>query len=152
MDLPHLLAVRGGTALLALPVYVPESVDVRTLIVICHDALTGRAIFSREIRNCRNQTVNRGAILCSRKQGSAPAGNTIEKANRDEHYASLLASMQNNSGPKPAVKNPASSLSPPLMRSTMHTPTEGRDSTAMSSAIADAAITILAVPARIAAN
>ena len=45
---------------------------------------------------------NRGAILCSRKQGPAPAGksagNTIEKANRDERYASLLASMQSNSG------------------------------------------------------
>ena len=57
------------------------------------------------MRNCRNRKVNRGAILCSRKQGSAPAGNTIEKANRDERYASLLASMQNNSGPKPAVKS-----------------------------------------------
>ena len=26
------------------------------------------------MRNCRNRKVNRGAILCSRKQGSAPAG------------------------------------------------------------------------------
>ena len=45
-------------------------------------------------------------ILCSRKQGQHRR-NTIEKANRDEHYASLLASMQNNSGPKPAVKSAA---------------------------------------------
>ena len=69
--------------------------------------LTGRAHIQQihEIRNCRNQKVNRGAILCSRKQGSAPAGNTIEKANRDERYAFLLANMQNNSGPKPAVKS-----------------------------------------------
>ena len=29
------------------------------------------------------------------KVGARPAGNTIEKANRDERYASLLASMQN---------------------------------------------------------
>jgi hypothetical protein len=57
------------------------------------------------MRNCRNRKVNRRAILCSRKQGSAPASNTIKKANRDERYASLLANMQNNSGPKPAVKS-----------------------------------------------
>ena len=47
------------------------------------------------MRNCRNRKVNRGAILCSRKQRAAPAGNTNEKANRDERYASLLAGMQN---------------------------------------------------------
>ena len=52
------------------------------------------------MRNCRNRKVNR-VILCSRKQGSAPAGNTIEKANRDERYASLLASMQNRYSKKP---------------------------------------------------
>ena len=75
-----------------LRVYISKFVDVRAYIVIFHDA--NRA-------GCRNRKVNRGAILCSRKQGSAPAGNTIEKANRDQYYASLLASMQNNSGPKP---------------------------------------------------
>ena len=48
---------------------------------------------------------DRGAILCSRKQVSAPAANTVEKTSRDEHYVSLLASMQNNRGPKPAVKS-----------------------------------------------
>ena len=66
------------------------------------------------MRNCRNRKVNRGAILCSRKQGSAPAGNTIEKANRDERYASLLASMQNNSVPSLPSKA-RNSLSPPLI-------------------------------------
>jgi hypothetical protein len=49
--------------------------------------------------------VNQGAILCSRKQGSAPAGNTIEKANRDERYASLLASMQNTQWSPACVKS-----------------------------------------------
>ena len=90
--------------------------------------------------------VNRGAILCSRKQGSTPAPGTIDKASRDEYYASLLASMQNNSGPKPAVKS--AKLAEPSADAIYNAyPTEGRDSTAMSSATAVAAITILAVPA-----
>ena len=66
------------------------------------------------MRNCRNRKVNRGAILCSRKQGSAAAGNTIEKANRDDTRRVSSRHMQT------AVKS-GNSLSPPLMRSTMHT-------------------------------
>ena len=48
----------------------------------------------------------------SRKQGSAPAGNTIEKANRDERYASLLASMQNRYSKKPGPTRPGFFLCP----------------------------------------
>jgi hypothetical protein len=39
------------------------------------------------------------------KAGATPAPETVDKASRDEYYASLLASMQNNNGPKPAVKS-----------------------------------------------
>jgi hypothetical protein len=34
-----------------------------------------------------------------------PPRTRVEKTSRDEYYPSLLASMQNNSGPKPAVKS-----------------------------------------------
>jgi hypothetical protein len=44
------------------------------------------------------------------KAGATP--NTVEKTSRDEYYASLLASMQNNNGPKPAVKSPAKLAEP----------------------------------------
>lgn len=78
------------------------------------------------MRNCRNRKVNRGPILCSRKQGSAPAGNTIEKANRDVRYASLLASMQNTQWSQACrQKSQPRSLSPPLMRSTKQYPNQG---------------------------
>ena len=51
------------------------------------------------------ESKSRGNSLLAKAVVSIPAGNTIEKANRDERYASLLASMQNNSGPKPVVKS-----------------------------------------------
>ena len=86
------------------------------------------------------------------KAGARPAANTVEKTSRDEYYASLLASMQNKGWSKQAASKARNSLSPPLMRSTMHTPTKGRDSTAMSSAIAVAAITTFCRSRRIAAN
>ena len=98
------------------------------------------------MRNCRNRKVNRGAILCSRKQGSAPAGNTIEKANRDVRYASLLASMQNTQWPQ-ACRQSAKLAEPSADEIYNAYPTKGRNFTAMSSAIAVAAITILVVPA-----
>ena len=64
--------------------------------------LPGRAhIQIQEVRNSKS----RGNSLLAKGGVSIPAGNTIEKANRDERYAFLLASMQNNSGPKPAVKS-----------------------------------------------
>ena len=55
--------------------------------------------------------------------------------------------MQNNSGPRPAVKILANVAEPFADAIYNAYSTKGRDSTAMSSAIADAAITILAVPA-----
>ena len=78
----------------------PSSATDLFLISISPGGTTAERAKLPEVRK-----VNRGAILCSRKQGSTPAPGTIDKASRDEYYASLLASMQNNNGPKPAVKS-----------------------------------------------
>ena len=64
-------------------------------------------------------------------------GPTRSRKPVDEYYLSLLASQWPHACRQ---KSQPRSLNPPLMRSTMHTPTKGRDSTAMSSATAVAAI------------
>ena len=141
---PHLWAARAAH----LP-FVPNVPEIRRRLYVYRDisrCSTGRPILSR-YRKCETagspESKSRGN-LCSRKQGSAPAGNTIEKANRDQYYASLLASMQNNSGPMPAVKS-AKLPEPSPDCDLQCIPNQGRDSTATSSATADA--TTLVVPA-----
>ena len=57
------------------------------------------------------------------REGSAPAGNTIEKANRDERYASLLASMQTTMVPSLPSKPAPRSQSPPLISVKRFVPT-----------------------------
>jgi hypothetical protein len=65
--------------------------------------LVAAAAFTSLHASDRNEYYN--SLLA--KAGATPAANTVEKTSRDEYYTSLLASMQNNNGPKPAIKSRA---------------------------------------------
>ena len=59
-------------------------------------------------------------ILCSRKQGSAPTGNTIEKIGRDQYYRLFSPACRTTAVPSLPSK-PAQTRRASPMRSTMHT-------------------------------
>jgi hypothetical protein len=61
------------------------------------------------------ESKSRGNPLLAKAGGSIPAGNTIEKANRDERYASLLASMQNKGWSQACRVKSAKLAEPPLI-------------------------------------
>ena len=65
--------------------------------------LVAAAAFTSLHASDRNEYYN--SLLA--KAGATPAANTVEKTSRDDYYTSLLASMQNNNGPKPAIKSRA---------------------------------------------
>jgi hypothetical protein len=88
----------------------PKSIDVPT-----YRRLTGRLIFSR-YKKCETagspESKSKGNSLFAKAGVSTPPANTVETTGRDQYYAFLLANMQNNSGPKPAVKIPANLAEP----------------------------------------
>jgi hypothetical protein len=88
------------------------------------------------MRNCRNRKVNRGAILCSRKQGAAYPPATRSRRPIATNATRLFSpACRTHSGPQPASKA-RNSLSPPLIAIYNAYPTKGRDSTATWNATA----------------
>ena len=57
------------------------------------------------MRNCRNRKVNRGAILCSRKQGQHPPATRSRRPIATNATRLFSPACRTHSGPKPAVKS-----------------------------------------------